>query len=94
MNLSHNVVNKIAYNMFINKDSDNKDEINSLIKKVNLVIENELNPKQKQCITLHYYKRYSQKEIAAMLKITPACVCYHIKKAKNILYIMLKYHFL
>lgn len=94
MNLSENVVNKLAYSMFIEKHSDNKDEIHRLKKKINLAIKNELNTRQKQCITLHYYNLYSQKEIANKLEITPACVCYHIKQAKKILYTMLKYHFL
>lgn len=94
MNLSENVVNKLAYNMFIDVHSDNSTDIDTLMRKINLAINNELNTRQKQCIILYYYNSYQQKQIASILGITPACVCYHIKRAKIILYTMLKYHFL
>jgi RNA polymerase sigma factor (sigma-70 family) len=42
-----------------------------------------LTPRQKECLTLHYLKGYSQREIADRLKIHQTTVSQHIRYAIN-----------
>ncbi|MBQ8029120.1 MAG: transcriptional regulator [Clostridia bacterium] len=65
-----------------------KAELEKLVRKV---IKNELEEKDIVIVNLHWYQGYSQKQIAALLKMEPSTVCRRLEKINNTIYEKLKY---
>lgn len=59
-----------------------------------LIIKNELTPKQGLCLKYYYVNKKSQREIAALLKLSQPTVSRHINTAKQIVNGNLKYCFI
>ncbi|MDR1254118.1 MAG: hypothetical protein LBJ95_03810 [Oscillospiraceae bacterium] len=67
-----------------------REKILLILKKI---INNELTPRQKECLLFHYCEKKALTEIAHTLNIHVSTVCRHIKKAKNRIYKTLSYSF-
>ena len=50
-----------------------------------IIIENDLTPRQRECIELKYYQGKTQSEIAQQLLLTQPTVSHHIKTAQEII---------
>ncbi len=55
------------------------------------VIEIELNEKEKEILTLYYYDRLTQEEIAKLSNVNVSVVCRKLKRIRRKLYGFLKY---
>jgi len=69
----------------------NSVEIKRTIRLMNTAIKTELTNRQRKCLELYYFQGYTQTEIGAMLGITGATVCRHIKKAQKAIRRLMRY---
>ena len=85
------VLDIAAFEMWQHEDYDNERDDEAFKKIVIKVIQNELNEKQREILTLYYYNRLTQEEIAKLLNINTSAVCRYLKRIRRKLYGFLKY---
>lgn len=80
-------------NMLYNgvEESSNSTQMEVIKRILNHVIAEELTSKQKEALTLYYYKHMSQKEISEITGTHKSVVSRHIRKAKTRIEKILKY---
>ena len=72
----------IAFSLFC-EDSTNHSERARMKKILFRALSNELTPRQRDCITMYYFKQMKMYEIAYALDLSPSTVTRHIKAAKR-----------
>lgn len=80
----------IAYDKHF--ESTNFNEYQRLLKILSKAIIGELTERQRECITMRYYQKFSVTEIAVKLNIGKSTVSRHIKKARIRLQKILDYY--
>ena len=67
------------------QSGDNQDRIRRLLCNLPLAVQQELTPRQRQCMELCVLQGLSQVEAGRQLGVNKATVCRHLKKAKRAL---------
>lgn len=82
-------INELAFSGSVNT----QDSAEKLKKIMARVIKDDLTARQREIITLYYYKMYGVSEIAEILGISPSSVSRTIKRARDRIYKYMKYYF-
>lgn len=78
-------IERFSWNGFLYSDDTADPKVQRMKKIMHIAIENELTPRQHECITLRYLENLSVKEIAQQMELKPTTVYKHIHKAIDVL---------
>lgn len=85
------LLDRAAFEMWQRENCDNEKDAEAFKKIVTKAIQNELNEKQREILSLYYYENFTMEKIANRLGISTPTVSLYLKRIRRKLYKSLKY---